>query len=48
MRRLSIVNGRPRDEEDVMQWVLTFCLQVIAVVLSGILVGALLRGTGLR
>ena len=41
-------NDDPPDVQETVQWLITFCLVVVAVVLFGVLVGALLRGTGLR
>ena len=39
---------RPPDASETIEWLTTFCLVVVAVVLAGILAGALLRGSGLR
>jgi hypothetical protein len=36
------------DVQETIQWLITFCLVIVAVVLSGVVIGALLRGTGLR
>ncbi len=40
-------NG-PHDADDVGQWILTLFLGPIAAVLAGIVIGLLLRGSGLR
>ena len=35
------------DVQETIQWLITFCLVIVAVVLSAVVViGALLRGTG--
>jgi len=31
-----------------IQWLITFCLVIVAVVLFGVVIGALLRGSGVR
>jgi hypothetical protein len=36
------------DADDAAQWLMTLVLGPTAVVLAGVLVGLLLRGTGLR
>jgi hypothetical protein len=33
---------------ETIQWLITFCLVIAAVVLSGVVIGALLRGSGIR
>jgi hypothetical protein len=40
--------NRPHDADEADQWLLTLFLGPIAVVLAGIVIGLLLRGTGLR
>ena len=40
-------DGDP-DVRETIQWLITFCLVIVAVVLSGVLIGALLRGSGVR
>jgi hypothetical protein len=42
------VRNNPRGDDNAFQWMVTFFLQTIIVVLCGILIGALLRGTGVR
>jgi hypothetical protein len=37
-----------RDGEETIQWLITFCLVIVVVVLFGVLIGQLLRGSGLR
>ncbi len=37
-----------RDVGESIQWLMTFCLVIVAVVLCGVLAGVLLRGSGLR
>jgi hypothetical protein len=39
---------RPPDSNEAMQWLMTLFLGPAAVVLAGVLVGMLLRGSGLR
>jgi len=39
---------RPGDADDAAQWLMTLVLGPTAVILAGILVGLLLRGTGMR
>ncbi len=39
---------RPPDAQETIQWLITFFLVIVAVVLFGVLVGQLLRGSGLR
>jgi hypothetical protein len=38
----------PTDPAEARQWLITFFLVIVAVVLAGTLVGLLLRGTGVR
>jgi hypothetical protein len=39
--------GAP-DLRETIQWLITFCLVIVAVVLFGVVIGALLRGSGVR
>ena len=39
---------RPQDVRETIQWLITFCLVIVVVVLFGVVIGALLRGSGLR
>jgi hypothetical protein len=39
---------RPPDPDDAGQWLMTLFLGPLAAVLAGIVIGLLLRGSGLR
>jgi hypothetical protein len=43
-----VTTNRPNDADDATQWLLTLFLGPIAVVLAGIVIGLLMRGSGLR
>jgi hypothetical protein len=40
--------GNSPDPAETRQWLITFFLVIVAVTLAGTVVGALLRGTGIR
>jgi hypothetical protein len=46
--RRTVTGNGPHDADDVGQWILTLFLGPIAAVLAGIVIGLLLRGSGLR
>ena len=43
-----MTENRPKDADDAGQWLLTLFLGPIAVVLAAIVIGLLMRGSGLR
>jgi hypothetical protein len=43
-----VTANRPNDADDAGQWLLTLFLGPIAVVLAAIVIGLLMRGSGLR
>jgi hypothetical protein len=46
--RQTVTANRPNDADDAGQWLLTLFLGPIAVVLAAIVIGLLMRGSGLR
>jgi hypothetical protein len=43
-----MANDDAPELRETIQWLITFCLVIAAVVLSGVVIGALLRGSGVR
>jgi hypothetical protein len=46
--RRTVTANRPHDPDDAGQWLLTLFLGPIAAVLAAIVIGLLMRGSGLR
>jgi hypothetical protein len=43
-----VTANRPHDPDDATQWLITLFLGPTAAVLAGIVIGLLMRGSGLR